>query len=57
MNVLQYHKIKPTGPYTSKVAKEMKMTANMKSGSYSRKVDGVITEVRLFVLPDSTPDC
>ena len=41
MNVLQYHKIKPTGPYTSKVAKEMKMTANMKSGSYSRKVDGV----------------
>jgi len=41
MNVLQYHKIKPSGPYTSKVAKEMKMTANMKSGSYSRKVDGV----------------
>jgi len=41
MTVLQYHKIKPTGPYTSKVAKEMKMTANMKSGSYSRKVDGV----------------
>ena len=40
MNVLQYHKIKPTGPYTSKVAKEMKMTANMKSGSYSRVVDG-----------------
>ena len=41
MNALQYHKIKPTGPYTSKIAKEMKMTANMKSGSYSRKVDGV----------------
>ena len=40
MNVLQYHKIKQTGPYTSKVAKEMKMTANMKSGSYSRVVDG-----------------
>ena len=40
MNVLQYHKIKPSGPYTSKVAKEMKMTANMKSGSYSRVVDG-----------------
>ena len=41
MTALQYHKIKPTGPYTSKIAKEMKMTANMKSGSYSRKVDGV----------------
>jgi len=41
MTVLQYHKIKPTGPYTSKIAKEMKMSANMKSGSYSRKVDGV----------------
>ena len=41
MKVLQYHKIQQTGPYTSKVAKEMKMTANMKSGSYSRKVDGV----------------
>ena len=40
MNVLQYHKIKQTGPYTSKVAKEMKMTANMKSGSYSKVVDG-----------------
>ena len=40
MNVLQYHKIKQTGPYTSKIAKEMKMTANMKSGSYSRMVDG-----------------
>ena len=40
MNVLQYHKIKPSGPYTSKVAKEMKMTANMKSGSYSKVVDG-----------------
>jgi len=41
MTVLQYHKIKPTGPYTSKIAKEMKMSANMKSGSYSRKVEGV----------------
>ena len=40
MNALQYHKIKQTGPYTSKVAKEMKMTANMKSGSYSKVVDG-----------------
>ena len=37
MKVLQYHKIKQTGPYTSKVAKEMKMTANMKSGSYDIK--------------------
>jgi len=41
MRALQYHKIQQTGPYTSKVAKEMKMTANMKSSSYSRKVDGV----------------
>ena len=41
MNALQYHKIKSTGPYTSKIAKEMKMSANMKSGSYSKKVDGV----------------
>ena len=40
MNALQYHKIKPTGPYTSKIAKEMKMSANMKSGSYSKMVDG-----------------
>ena len=37
MKVLQYHKIKQTGPYTSKVAKEMKMTANMKSSSYKDK--------------------
>ena len=40
MTALQYHKIKPTGPYTSKIAKEMKMSANMKSGSYSKVVDG-----------------
>jgi hypothetical protein len=40
MNALQYHKIKSTGPYTSKIAKEMKMSANMKSGSYSKVVDG-----------------
>ena len=37
MNALQYHKIKQTGPYTSKIAKEMKMTANMKSSSYKDK--------------------
>ena len=37
MNALQYHKIKQTGPYTSKIAKEMKMSANMKSSSYKDK--------------------
>ena len=37
---MQWKKIKQNGPYVSKISKQMNMKADMKSGSYKRKVGG-----------------
>ncbi len=41
MEQLQWKSIKQNGPYVSKVASQMKMKADMKSGSYKGMVSGV----------------